>query len=124
MRTTKPDENGVFHADEDFDYPVVVEPRRLGHDVLTVTEAGQANQRIEDEDVLAFAVTQGRAVLTFNRRDFRRLHRRNQAHAGIVICTWDQDGIALAGRIHEAVSNCPVLDAQLIRIIRPQRQQS
>jgi hypothetical protein len=111
-----------LYADEDFDYPVVVELRRLGHDVLTVTEAGQANQRTEDEDVLAFAVTQGRAILTFNRRDFRRLHRANPAHAGIVICTWDQDRFALGARIHEAVSNCPVLDAQLIRITRPQRQ--
>jgi Domain of unknown function (DUF5615) len=111
-----------FYADEDFDYPVVLELRRLGHNVLTVTEAGQANQRIEDVDVLAFAVAQRRAVLTFNRRDFRRLHRANQAHSGIVICTWDPDRLALAARIHEAVSSGPVLDSQLIRITRPQRQ--
>ena len=42
-----------LYADEDFDYPVVVELRRLGHDVLTVAEAGQANQRVADDVVLA-----------------------------------------------------------------------
>src|SRR5437879_6550788 len=98
-----------FYADEDFDYPVVLELRRLSHEVLTVTEAGQDNQRIEEADVLAFAVAQRRAVLTFNRRDFRRLHRANQVHAGIVICTWDRDRLALAACIHEAVSNSPLL---------------
>ena len=35
-----------FYADEDFDYPVVVELRQLGHDVLTVQEAGQKGQKI------------------------------------------------------------------------------
>ena len=42
-----------FYADEDFDYPVVMELRQLGHDVLTVQEAGQAGQK--DSAVLAFA---------------------------------------------------------------------
>jgi hypothetical protein len=41
--------------------------RNLGHDVLTVQEAGNANQRIPDEQVLAFAVSQERAILTINR---------------------------------------------------------
>ena len=110
-----------LYADEDFDFPVVVELRRLGHDVLTVAEAGQANQRVVDDKVLAFAITQGRAVLTFNRRDFIRLHRASQVHAGIVVCTWDRDRVALAARIHAALSNCPNLDDQLIRVIRPHR---
>ena len=29
-----------LYADEDFDYPVVVELRRLGHDVLTTASPG------------------------------------------------------------------------------------
>jgi hypothetical protein len=108
-----------LYADEDFDYPVVEELRRLGHDVLTVQEAGQANQRTPDEDVLAFAISQGRAVLTFNRRHFIRLHRKVQTHAGIVVCTWDADSIALAGRIHQVLAPCPTLDNQVFRITRP-----
>jgi uncharacterized protein DUF5615 len=31
-----------FYADEDFDYPVVLELRTLAHDVITVPEAGKA----------------------------------------------------------------------------------
>ena len=76
-----------LYADEDFSQRVVVELRRLGHDVLTVHEAGQGNRQIPDEAVLAFAVAQGRAVLTSNRRDFIRLHRKSSTHAGIVTCT-------------------------------------
>ena len=76
-----------MYADENFDYPVVQELRLLGHDVLTAQEAGQAQQRVPDSGVLAFATAQGRAVLTFNRRDFIRLHGRSSAHSGIIVCT-------------------------------------
>src|SRR5690242_264669 len=107
-----------FYADEDFDYRVVEELRRLGHDVLTANEAGQANQEIEDGIVLAFATAQGRAVLTHNRRHYFRLHRSRLAHAGIFACTRDRDPAALAGRIHDALSAGQALDNQLIRINR------
>jgi hypothetical protein len=108
-----------LYADEDFDHPVVEELRRLGHDVLTVQEAGQGNQKTPDADVLAFAIQQGRAVLTFNRGDFFRLHQRVQPHSGIIACTWDADSVALAAGIHQAVSQCPVLDNQFLRIYKP-----
>ena len=110
-----------LYADEDFDRPIVEELRRLGHDVLTVHEAGQGNQAIPDEDVLAFAIARGRAVLTLNRRHFIRLHRWMPAHAGIIICTWDPDATALAVRIDEALSGCVSLDDRLIRVYRPSR---
>jgi predicted nuclease of predicted toxin-antitoxin system len=106
-----------FYADEDFDYPVVVELRQIGHDVLTVQEAGQKGQK--DPVVLAFASAQGRAVLTYNRRHFIRLHRQTPSHGGIVICTRDKDFVALAGRIHQAVAKSPSLANQLLRIYRP-----
>jgi hypothetical protein len=108
-----------LYADEGFDYPVAEELRRLGHDVLTVQEAGQGNRGTPDADVLAFAIGQGRAVLTYNRRHFIRLHSIVQPHAGIIVCTWDADVLALAARIHQALIGCPVLDNQLLRINRP-----
>jgi hypothetical protein len=80
-----------LYADEDFDYPIVVELRRLGHDVLTVQEAGQANQAIPDDAVLAFACAQGRAVITLNRWHFVRLHRLTPQHSGIIVCRWEPD---------------------------------
>ena len=46
-----------FYADEQYPYPVVECLRLLGHDVLTVQEAGNGNQRIPDPDVLAFATS-------------------------------------------------------------------
>ncbi|WP_412768527.1 DUF5615 family PIN-like protein [Leptolyngbya sp. KIOST-1] len=51
--------------------------------MLTVQEAGQANRRIPDEEVLQFAISQDRAVITQNRRDFIKLHNQSSAHAGI-----------------------------------------
>lgn len=108
-----------LYADEDFDHPVVHEARRLGHDVLTVHEAGRANQGISDIDVLADATALGRAVLTFNRRDFIRLHLRSAAHAGIIVCTRDPDVSTLARRIDRAISTFLDLSGQLIRVNRP-----
>jgi hypothetical protein len=57
-----------LYADEDFSYPTVEELRRLGHEVLTAREAGEGGEGKTDEEVLAFAVAQNRAVVTFNRR--------------------------------------------------------
>jgi hypothetical protein len=108
-----------LYADEDFSYPVVQELRRLGHDVLTAHEAGQANQSIPDAQILTFGVAQGRAVLTFNRRHFMRLHKQVRPHAGIVVCSKDDEVVALAGRINQAIANNPDLDNQLLRVTRP-----
>jgi len=93
--------------------------RRLGHDVLTVQEAGQANLGVTDSAVLAFAVSQGRVLLTFNRRHFINLHRAGSPHRGIIVCTRDGNVVGLALRIHQAILGCSSLDNQLLRINRP-----
>src|SRR5258708_4313517 len=108
-----------LHSDENFDRNVVVELRKLGHDVLTALEAGRANQRIPDSQVLEFATRLDRAVLTFNRRHFKRLHRTVRHHRGIVICTDDPNAVALALRIHQTLVTYPTIDDQLISIVRP-----
>ena len=56
-----------IYANENFPRPVVLELRRLGHDVLTVEETGKADQSLPDEAVLKFAGVEGRAVVTINR---------------------------------------------------------
>ena len=108
-----------LYANENFPFPVVEELRRLGHDVLTVAETGKANQKMTDEQVLDFAISETRAVLTLNRKHFFRLHRERASHAGIVACTFDTDFIALASRIQAGISDIPDLDGQVIRVIRP-----
>lgn len=110
-----------LYADEDFSYPVVQRLRQLGHDIVTALEAGQANQAIEDEAVLAYASELGRAMLTFNRRHFIRLHSRAPSHEGILVCSRDDDVSALADRIHHQVESESSLKDQLLRINRPSR---
>ncbi|MDZ4657968.1 MAG: DUF5615 family PIN-like protein [Bythopirellula sp.] len=77
-----------LYANENFPLPVVVSLRELGHDVLTVSETGKANQAWPDEDVLEYATQDDRALLTFNRKHFVRLYD-TQVHAGIIACTFD-----------------------------------
>jgi Domain of unknown function (DUF5615) len=108
-----------LYADEDFSYPVVQRLRQLGHDLLTAHEAGQAGQSITDAAVLAFTTAAGRAVVTFNRRHFIRQHAEVSSHAGIIVCTRDDDVLTLADRIHQQLQRVPTLQDQLLRINRP-----
>ena len=51
-------------ADENFPLPVVEELRRLGHDILTLNDAGKAGQSLTDDAVLEMASSDDRAGLT------------------------------------------------------------
>lgn len=110
-----------LYANENFPAQVVKHLRELGHDVLTVFEAGNAEQQIPDAQVLSFASKNSRAVLTINRRDFIREHHLQSDHAGIIVCTQDKDIQGQALRIHEAILNADSLYGKLIRVIRPSR---
>lgn len=112
-----------LYSNENFPRRVVEELRRLGHDVVTSYEAGRANQKIPDDQVLADATEQNRLVLTLNRLDFIRLHRETDgAHAGIIVCTRDDaDPMAFAARIHSALATTANPAGELIRIVRPSR---
>ncbi|MBD2299343.1 DUF5615 family PIN-like protein [Nostoc sp. FACHB-190] len=110
-----------LYADEQFPLEVVEYLRDLKHDVLTVQEAGKANFKIPDDEVLTFASNNERVVLTLNRRDFKRLHRSFTSHAGIIICTDDSERSSLAARIHTAIlANEPLL-GKLISVVRPNK---
>jgi Domain of unknown function (DUF5615) len=106
-------------ADENFPLPVVAELRRLGHDVLTIQDAGMANQLMPDDGLLAFASSQNRAVLTLNRRHFVRLHNAGVKHGDIIACTFDPDFVRQASRIDEALRSGAELEGQLLRVNRP-----
>lgn len=109
----------LLYADENFSRPVVEFLRTFGHNILTAQEAGNAGQKIPDEDVLAFAISNQRAVLTFNRRHFLRLHNLQPDHTGIIICTEDLNRERLAIRINEAINSEETLKGKLIRVTRP-----
>jgi hypothetical protein len=72
----------TLFADENFPQQVVAALRARGHDVLTAYEAGLANQRVRDEDILSEATRLGRMVLTLNRWEFVRLHAAHPEHSG------------------------------------------
>ncbi|BAZ08313.1 hypothetical protein NIES4071_01180 [Calothrix sp. NIES-4071] len=108
-----------LYADEQFPRIVSELLQAMGHDVLTVQEAGNANLGIPDDEVLAFAVSDNRAVMTLNRDDFVRLHRANPLHAGIIVITNDMDRSRMAARINEAIMASEPLSNKLVRIVRP-----
>jgi hypothetical protein len=107
-----------LYANENFPFPVVLELRRLGHDVLTIGERGKAGQSVPDEAVLEFATGEQRAVVTLNRKHFIRLHAQRPGHAGVVAYTLDP-GFPGQAAIDEAVRASQPLAGRLLRINRP-----
>lgn len=108
-----------LYANENFPQPVVEELRRLGHDVLTTADAGQAGQAISDEAVLEFAVRNSRVVVTLNRRHFVKLHGEKPDHFGIIVCSLDPDFVGFAARIDQELSGREAFGGILVRINRP-----
>ena len=104
-----------LYSDEDFVYAVSEGLRALGHDVLTVQDAGNAG--IDDDAVqLQIAIEQDRAIVTFNRWDFVWLHRQSKNHKGIIACTRDNNIESLTMRIHTAILANEPLQGKLIRV--------
>lgn len=107
-----------LYADEQFPFPVVQRLRLLGYDMLTAQQAGQANQRIPDDQVLSFAAADQRAVITQNRRDFIRLHNQSLTHAGIIVCSKNLDWDDFAATVHQALVGRETIAGELIRITK------
>jgi len=108
-----------LYSNENFPLPVVLELRRLGHDVVTIQETGLANRELPDDQVLAAATADGRAVLTINRKHFIHLHRDSSQHEGIIVGTFDPDFKGQAGRINQELQARESLTGRLIRVNRP-----
>ena len=108
-----------FYGNENFPCPVVEGLRRMGNDVQTVQDTGRAGEAWADEKVLAHAASEGRVLLTINRRHFIALHSEFPDHSGIVVCSLDLDFDGLAQRIHDAVLTAGDMRGRLIRLNRP-----
>ncbi|HET8626904.1 MAG TPA: DUF5615 family PIN-like protein [Thermomicrobiales bacterium] len=85
----------AIFTDEDVDGRLAGELRRRGYDAVSCRELGRSNLGVPDDDQLAAATEQGRALLTFNARDYIRLDREwkaaGRAHAGIIVSVQIQD---------------------------------
>ena len=75
--------------DAHFDPTVARGLRERGHDVVSAVDLGPDVYQAADAEMLAFAATEGRALVTRNIRDFVRLHAawlgQERSHAGIVL---------------------------------------
>lgn len=107
-----------FYTNENLPIKIAQYLRQMGHNVLTLHEAGKANQRIPDEDVLAFAAQSGRILLTLNRWDFIVLHTKSTQHAGIMVCTQNPNLLQQAEQIDKAVTEAGNMKEILIRVNR------
>ena len=76
-------------ADENFSRKTVNVLQNIGHDLITLDSLGLAQIGLPDEKVLTKATELNRCVLTFNRLDFIKLHKENDQHAGIIVCTYN-----------------------------------
>lgn len=76
-----------LYFDEDVAVGVVDNLRTRGFDVLSVREVPML--RRSDDEQLAFAISQRRAIVTHNRIDFEERHaamqRAGQEHFGVII---------------------------------------
>jgi hypothetical protein len=105
-----------LYADEHFDVRVCALLRKKGHDVRHVRQdcLNKSGDSISDEDVLKFAISQRRVVLTDNIRHFRRLTGRIKWHHGIVGCHVYKDPKAKAKVIDKALSEATATHGHLV----------
>ncbi|MEG4918038.1 DUF5615 family PIN-like protein [Microcoleus sp. B7-D4] len=108
-----------FYSNENFPIAMVDLLRARGYDVLTSYEAGQANQKNPDDEVLMYATNAGRVVITENRQDFINLHSTTSNHAGIVICKADRDYAGKVQVLHEFFTqDTQPMDNRLLRVMK------
>jgi predicted nuclease of predicted toxin-antitoxin system len=108
-----------FYSNENFPIEMVNLLRGRGYDVLTSYEAGQANQKIPDDEVLMYATNAGRTVITENRQDFMNLYFTTSNHAGIVICKADRDYAGKVQVLHDFFTqDKQPMDNRLLRVMK------
>ncbi len=105
-----------LYSNENFPIDAVIALRKLGYDILTSYEAGQANQGISDNEVVAYATAKNRAVITLNRKDFIQIHRSGRVHNGVIICKDDRDYRGQAQALHQYLLSQTTLINRLVRV--------
>lgn len=78
-----------LYTDEDGDARLAEQLRRRGYNAVSCRDAGRHLQGISDEDQLAYATQEGRAILIKNIGDYARCEHdwraRDQRHGGILV---------------------------------------
>jgi len=77
----------LLYLDADVHKRLALELRRRGYDAISAREVGM--DKASDPEQLAFAVSEKRALLSFNVRDFVLLHSRyvaeGKVHYGVIV---------------------------------------
>ncbi len=82
-----------FLLDEDISQRVAEGLRARGIDAVSVQEIGRGGQGVPDEERLAYATEQGRALVTYNRDDFQVLDakwREEEGSTPVSCCVWSK----------------------------------
>lgn len=108
-----------FYSNENFPMEMVKLLRYFGYNVLTSYEAGKANQKIPDDEVLLYATNGGRVLITENRQDFIDLHSVTLNHGGIIICKADRDYSGKVQLLHDFFTqNTQPMENRLLRVMK------
>jgi predicted nuclease of predicted toxin-antitoxin system len=87
MGVTKVTQPVRLYLDEMIPVALAVILRQYGYDVLAANEVNMSGK--SDEEQLAFAVSNNRAIITFNIKDFPLLHQswfsEGKKHFGIIV---------------------------------------
>lgn len=105
-----------FLADENLPLPVVISLRLKGMNLTTVREACLEGK--PDNEVLEYALKHDLAIITMDRRDFKRLHHSGFAHKGILGVRFYPDFPEMAEAIFQAVRDQDNLDGTYIPVNR------
>ena len=89
-----------IYLDENVDTLLARRLRDEGYDAISALEAGRAHQRIPDEEQLAYAASEGRAIFSHNIKDYSPLavawSGTGREHSGIILSRWRPVGDLVA----------------------------
>lgn len=82
-----------LYTDEDVNIAVAGQLNRLGYEVLTCVEAGNANLSLSDDWQLGYATAHQRTILVHNIDDYiaedQKWRAEGREHYGIVFAAWE-----------------------------------
>lgn len=103
-----------LYFDEDVSSGIVENLRMRGFDVLSARDRAMLSRT--DDEQLAFAIEQRRALVTHNRADFEWLRRRclenGQLHHGIIIARRRRDDEIVVARLLQLLNSVTAEEMQ------------
>ena len=106
-------------ADENIPPRIVQGLQNHGVDIITTTDAQLDNRKTSDPDILAYASGVGRAVITFDRGDYKKLHQQSNAHSGIILLKQNMPLPMLIEKVAALALSQADLSGKVHRVIQP-----